>query len=186
MAIDLDDPNLTVPLPRYNAMLAVLRNTLYMYVLFGFYNNGNLIIILDSYGGIYERGSREYTLDDFHSLQLDKLERYVCLKESGVVISEGDGESSSSDDDDDDDDEDERDDEDDEEEGIDGDEDEELEKHVLEEENDIKQQTDTEKVSFLFSSPLAIDIKLLSRLTSASKPQHLWVSQKMLHDLLKM
>lgn len=31
LAIDPDDPNLTAPLPRYNAMLAVLRNTLYMY-----------------------------------------------------------------------------------------------------------------------------------------------------------
>lgn len=31
--IDPDDPNLTAPLPRYNAMLAVLRNTLYMFVL---------------------------------------------------------------------------------------------------------------------------------------------------------
>jgi hypothetical protein len=30
-AIDPDDPNLTIPLTRYNAMLAVLRNTLYMY-----------------------------------------------------------------------------------------------------------------------------------------------------------
>lgn len=30
--IDSDDPSLTVPLVRYNAMLAVLRNTLYMYV----------------------------------------------------------------------------------------------------------------------------------------------------------
>ena len=30
--VDPDDPMLTVPLPRYNAMLAVLRNTLYMYV----------------------------------------------------------------------------------------------------------------------------------------------------------
>ena len=30
---DPDDPNLTKPIPRYNAMLAVLRNTLYMYVL---------------------------------------------------------------------------------------------------------------------------------------------------------
>ena len=29
--IDLDDPNLTIPLTRYNTMLAVLRNTLYMY-----------------------------------------------------------------------------------------------------------------------------------------------------------
>jgi hypothetical protein len=27
---DPDDPNLTTPMPRYNAMLAVLRNTLYM------------------------------------------------------------------------------------------------------------------------------------------------------------
>lgn len=27
---DPDDPTLTVPIPRYNAMLAVLRNTLYM------------------------------------------------------------------------------------------------------------------------------------------------------------
>lgn len=28
---DLDDPNLTKPMVRYNAMVAVLRNTLYMY-----------------------------------------------------------------------------------------------------------------------------------------------------------
>jgi len=84
--VDPDDPELSRPLPRYNAMLAVLRNTLYIY------------------GGIFERGSREYTLDDFHSLQLDKLDRYVCLKHSGVVISEGDEESSSDEDDDDDDD----------------------------------------------------------------------------------
>ncbi|KAK0231789.1 galactose oxidase [Armillaria nabsnona] len=75
--VDPDDPSQTIPLPRYNAMLAVLRNTLYLY------------------GGIFERGSREYTLDDFYSLQLDKMDRYVCLKESGVVIAEGDDESSS-------------------------------------------------------------------------------------------
>lgn len=31
--VDPDDPALTAPRPRYNAMLAVLRNTLYMYVL---------------------------------------------------------------------------------------------------------------------------------------------------------
>jgi hypothetical protein len=42
-------------------------------------------------------------LDDFYSLQLDKLDRYVCLKESGVVIVEGDAESSSDGEDDDDD-----------------------------------------------------------------------------------
>jgi hypothetical protein len=29
---DPDDPLLSTPMPRYNAMLAVLRNTLYMYV----------------------------------------------------------------------------------------------------------------------------------------------------------
>ncbi|KAK0439111.1 galactose oxidase [Armillaria borealis] len=84
--VDPDDPNQTIPLPRYNAMLSVLRNTLYLY------------------GGIFEKGSREYTLDDFYSLQLDKMDRYVCLKESGVVIAEGDDESSSGSDDDDDDD----------------------------------------------------------------------------------
>ncbi|KIJ63011.1 hypothetical protein HYDPIDRAFT_113512 [Hydnomerulius pinastri MD-312] len=88
---DPDDPNLTKPLPRYNAMLAVLRNTLYIY------------------GGIFELGSREYTLDDFHSIQLDKLERFVCLKASGVVIpteaeessEDEDGSDESGDDDDD-------------------------------------------------------------------------------------
>ncbi|CCM00631.1 uncharacterized protein FIBRA_02668 [Fibroporia radiculosa] len=84
---DLDDPDISRPMPRYNAMLAVLRNTLYIY------------------GGIFERGSREYTLDDFHSLQLDKLDRYTCLKSSGITIAaEGDEESSDDDDDDDDDD----------------------------------------------------------------------------------
>jgi hypothetical protein len=122
---------------------------------------------LDSYGGIYERGSREYTLDDFYSLQLDKMERYVCLKESGVVISDGDGESSSSDDDDDDDDDD-KDDEQDEEEDVDADEDvgdekkEKVEKHALEmDEDDVKQQADTAKVSPSFLSlPFTTDTHL--------------------------
>jgi hypothetical protein len=74
-------------MPRYNAMLAVLRNTLYVLVSFRtlrsccWYN-----MILYSYGGIFELGSREYTLDDFHYIQLDKLERFVCLKPSGIVI----------------------------------------------------------------------------------------------------
>ncbi|KAE9399333.1 galactose oxidase [Gymnopus androsaceus JB14] len=81
--IDPEDPTLTTPLPRYNAMLAVLRNTLYIY------------------GGIFERGSREYTLDDFYYIHLDKMERYVCLKESGIVITEGDDESDEEDDEDD-------------------------------------------------------------------------------------
>ncbi|KAG2018767.1 hypothetical protein CC2G_008160 [Coprinopsis cinerea AmutBmut pab1-1] len=86
--VEADDPNLTVPIARYNAMLAVLKNTLYIY------------------GGILEKGSKEYTLDDFYSLQLDKLDRFTCLKPLSFEIPAGEGESSSEDDDDDDDDED--------------------------------------------------------------------------------
>ncbi|PIL23074.1 hypothetical protein GSI_14382 [Ganoderma sinense ZZ0214-1] len=92
--IDPDDPMLTVPLPRYNAMLAVLRNTLYIY------------------GGIFEKGSREYTLDDFYMLPLDKLDRYVCLKKSEIVIDDKDEESSDDDEDSDGEDDDEDDDDD--------------------------------------------------------------------------
>ncbi|KZT58008.1 galactose oxidase [Calocera cornea HHB12733] len=62
------DPEDSRPLPRYNAMLAVLRNTLYIY------------------GGIYESGAREYTLDDFYALQLDKMDRYFCLRANTVVF----------------------------------------------------------------------------------------------------
>lgn len=54
------------------------------------------------YGGIYERGAREYTLDDFYSLQLDKLDKFVCLKESAVVPKEGQEDESEDDDEDDD------------------------------------------------------------------------------------
>ncbi|KAG7097966.1 hypothetical protein E1B28_005276 [Marasmius oreades] len=99
--VDPEDPNLTIPLPRYNAMLAVLRNTLYIY------------------GGIFERGSREYTLDDFYSIQLDKMDKFTCLKESGVVIEEGDDESSDDDDEEDGDDDDDDDDDDEDEDGSD-------------------------------------------------------------------
>ncbi|KZV71422.1 galactose oxidase [Peniophora sp. CONT] len=83
-AVDFDDPTSTTPMPRYNAMLAVLRNMLYIY------------------GGIFERGSREYTLDDFYALALDKMDRYVCLKQSDLLIPEGEESSSSGEDGDDD------------------------------------------------------------------------------------
>ena len=49
-----------------------------------------------SYGGIFESRSREYTLDDFHALQLDKMDRFMCLKKAEVVIG-GDDESSNED-----------------------------------------------------------------------------------------
>jgi hypothetical protein len=90
--IDPSDPSLSIPLVRYNAMLAVLRNTLYMSVNFSLLENCSLNS--RRYGGIYERGAREYTLDDFYSLQLDKLDRFVCLKESGVVPLEGENDES--------------------------------------------------------------------------------------------
>lgn len=47
---DPDDPMKTIPIARYNAMMAVQRNTLFIY------------------GGIVEAQNREYTLDDFSSL----------------------------------------------------------------------------------------------------------------------
>lgn len=46
---DPDDPMKTVPLSRYNSMLAILRNTLYIY------------------GGIFETDRREFTLDDLYA-----------------------------------------------------------------------------------------------------------------------
>lgn len=64
--IDPDDPQRTIPLERYNAMLAVQRNTLYVY------------------GGIHETPNREYTLDDFYTLDLSKLEKFICLKECPI------------------------------------------------------------------------------------------------------
>ncbi|GAA6027287.1 hypothetical protein JCM8097_002560 [Rhodosporidiobolus ruineniae] len=85
---DLDDPEKTVPGPRYNAMLAVQKNTLYLY------------------GGILESGNREFTLADFHTLQLDKLDRYKCLREDLINAEEWHGSDSENDDDDSDDDED--------------------------------------------------------------------------------
>lgn len=94
-----DDPDRTIPLPRYNTMLAVLRNTLYMYDLS--LDGCMFQLMFSRYGGIFERGSREYTLDDFHSIQLDKLDRFTCLKQAVVTIpGEGEEEESSSDEDD--------------------------------------------------------------------------------------
>lgn len=64
-----------------------------------------------SYGGIFERGVKEYTLDDFYALQLDKLDRFMCLKASGIAIDDKTDDESSDDDNNEDEDEDEDDDE---------------------------------------------------------------------------
>ena len=75
------------------------------------------------YGGIFERGTKEYTLDDFYALQLDKMDRYTCLKKSDVVIpEEWEEESSEEDDEEEDDDDDDEEDDEEDEEGSDGDE----------------------------------------------------------------
>lgn len=87
--LEPNDPIFSTPIPRYNAMLAVLRNTLYIY------------------GGIFEQGAHEYTLDDFYSIVLDKMDMYTCLRESEVLIPEEEDDASSGEDDDDDEDEDE-------------------------------------------------------------------------------
>lgn len=65
---DMDDPEKTVPGPRYNPMCAVLRNTLYLY------------------GGILEAGNKEYTLCDFHTLDLSKMDRYTCLRDDRMCV----------------------------------------------------------------------------------------------------
>lgn len=37
-----------------------------------------------SYGGIFETQTREYTLDDFYTLDLSKMDRFHCLRGSGI------------------------------------------------------------------------------------------------------
>ena len=100
---DPDDPTLTIPRERYNAMLAVLRNTLYMSV---FHFRTSVLVQgindLSRYGGILEIGPKEFTLDDFYSLSLDKLDRYVCVKPCEIDLpKEGEILESSSDEDED-------------------------------------------------------------------------------------
>ncbi|QRV91183.1 glyoxal oxidase [Ceratobasidium sp. AG-Ba] len=55
---------------------------------------------------VFSRGSREYTLDDFYSLALDKLDRFICLKPCDVQFADNDDSSEDDGDDDDDDNED--------------------------------------------------------------------------------
>ncbi|OAV87349.1 hypothetical protein PTTG_00591 [Puccinia triticina 1-1 BBBD Race 1] len=79
---DEEDPDKTIPLARFNPMLAILKNTLYIY------------------GGIYESGDKEYTLQSFYSLALDKLDRYSCLRDDDIHNHEWFDESESGSDDD--------------------------------------------------------------------------------------
>ncbi|THH04020.1 hypothetical protein EW146_g10287 [Bondarzewia mesenterica] len=80
-AIDPDDPILSTPPPRYNTMLAVLRNTLYMYAHMAVFSSA-------------DRASTRWTT--FYALPLDKMDRYLCLKQSDIFVP-AEGEESSSD-----------------------------------------------------------------------------------------
>lgn len=105
---DPDDPEKTIPFARYNAMLAVQVSCL----TFSCRSQADslsptaqhslhvrrarlpslrfpadhLSLSPHSYGGILESGDREWTLDDFHTLQLDKLDRFSCLKECIMFV----------------------------------------------------------------------------------------------------
>ncbi|KAF9369383.1 hypothetical protein CPB97_003639, partial [Podila verticillata] len=95
---DEDEEEPLMPCPRYNPMLAVQKSTLFIF------------------GGILEVRDREYTLDDFFSLNLDKMTEYICLRESEFESQLWLGESSDDEDEDEDGDDDEDDEDDDEEE----------------------------------------------------------------------
>lgn len=82
---DPDDPLKSTPLTRYNAMLAIVKNTLYMCVPWS--GRGEALMTdIDRYGGIFETANpaREYTLDDFVTLNLEKLDRFVHLRGTGL------------------------------------------------------------------------------------------------------
>jgi len=83
---DPDDPVKSIPIARFNTMLAIQRNTLFCY------------------GGIHETLDREYTMDDFYTLDLTKMDRFHCLKAcpiDSLEWNESGSEGSDSDEDDD-------------------------------------------------------------------------------------
>ncbi|KAJ3120197.1 hypothetical protein HK098_004791 [Nowakowskiella sp. JEL0407] len=71
------------PCPRFNAMMAVQKNVLYIF------------------GGIFESADREYTLNDLWALNLDKAQAFECLKADDLRQVGWLGENSDDDDDDD-------------------------------------------------------------------------------------
>ncbi|KAG0372311.1 hypothetical protein BGX24_000425 [Mortierella sp. AD032] len=125
---DEDEP--LMPCPRYNTMLAVQKSTLFIF------------------GGILEVKDREYTLDDFFSLNLDKMNEYICLRasefESQLWLGEESDDDEEGDDDEDDDEDEDEDDDEDEEDGEEG-EDEEEEVAVVESSSASKKDKKSKK-----------------------------------------
>ncbi|XP_055607159.1 kelch domain-containing protein 4 [Uranotaenia lowii] len=94
-SIENESVDLGRPSPRMNSGIVGCKGNLYIY------------------GGCYESGSRQYTLSDFYSLDLHKLDQWKILIANSLTGSEwlgSDSEDSSSDDDGDDDDDDDSDD----------------------------------------------------------------------------
>jgi hypothetical protein len=83
-----DEPEEFAPRARYNAMTCVQKGILYIY------------------GGILEVEDKEYTLDDFWSINVEKMTEYTCMKSSELDEQVWLGEQSDDDDEDDDDDDD--------------------------------------------------------------------------------
>lgn len=63
------------PIPRYNASMAIA---------------GPSALIM---GGIFEKEDRQYVLDDAHAVNVDKLEKYSCLRNLTVDLENWDGSS---------------------------------------------------------------------------------------------
>lgn len=61
------------PVPRYNASMALV---------------GSSALIM---GGIFEKEDRQYCLDDCHSVNIEKLEKYSCLRNLSVDLETWDG-----------------------------------------------------------------------------------------------
>ncbi|KAF8947341.1 hypothetical protein BGZ47_009528 [Haplosporangium gracile] len=120
-----DEP--LMPCPRYNTMLAVQKSTLFIF------------------GGILEIKDREYTLDDFFSLNLDKMNEYICLRASEFESQLWLGEESDDEEEGEDDDEDEDEEEDDEDEEGDEEEGEEEEAVVVESSSAAKKEKKSKK-----------------------------------------
>ncbi|TPX42015.1 hypothetical protein SeMB42_g05316 [Synchytrium endobioticum] len=73
------------PSPRFSTMLAVAQNRMYLF------------------GGIYEIGDKEFTLNDLWSINLDKLDGWECIMTDDTAQSAWKGDDNDDDDDDDDD-----------------------------------------------------------------------------------
>lgn len=79
---EVEDESLAFPWPRFNAQMCIVKNVLYLY------------------GGILETKTREFTLKDFWSINLDKMQNWNCILRDDIDSSDWKGKDSDEDDDD--------------------------------------------------------------------------------------